>query len=721
MIPNGSPPEEPSVLDWVKSVLRGRPIPVPTPGAARPETRPIVAQVPKPIGEARAAPEIRIRGAQVRLPAAILLILVAQFGLESFEPRSGTPTGLTWILVAGIGLLIWSVRRGDIAWLQVGEAAGPVVDSPVRGRYLLAGAILSLVAFLLSWGNTFRTAGVLAWVAAIVLLMAGFWEGASPLSGAWPRLRAWLRSPRLAVVADGWALAFWLGLGLAGIFRFYHLDTLPLDMWSDQAEKLLDVMDILNGNAPVFFLRNTGREPLQFYLAAATASLLGTGLTFVTLKIGTALAGWLTLPFIYLFGRELGGRGAGLGAMILAGVAFWPNVIARTGLRFALLPAFAAPAIFFLVRGLRLQRRNDLLLAGLCTGIGLNGYTPARIVPLVLLLGVAIYAAHPLARGRRGQMFLWLAAAMIIALALTTPLMRAGLTFPDQFLSRTLTRMTSAEQPLPGPALTILAGNIWNALKMFNWHSGEIWVVSLAHKPALDWISAALFLVGAIFVAARYAIRRHWLDLFTLLSIPLLLAPSILALAFPTENPAPNRASGAIVPAFALVGFALATTITSLRRAWAGRIGLALAFGFGGLALVLAAASNYRMMFVDYSQQYRDRSWNTSAAGDVIHSFAETVGSYATAHVVPYPHWMDTRLVGFEAGRPGSDLALKRDAIATLVDERLPQLFLVHIDDQETLEMLRSIFPEGNERRYVSGINGRDFWIYFVPGRTEGQ
>lgn len=675
----------------------------------------------RPVEVSRPTPEIRLQAAQFRLPTAILLILLAQFGLEAFEPRADTPVAWIWVLLAGLGLLIWSIRRGDIAWPAAGEQDGARADSPVRGKFLLIGAILSLAAFLLSWGNAFRLSSVAAWIGSVAFLMVGFWEGGPSLGSGWARLREWIRAPRMTASLDGWALAFWLALGLAGFFRFYQLGALPLDMWSDQAEKLLDVMDVLNGNSPIFFLRNTGREPLQFYLAAATANVLGTGLSFMTLKIGTAVAGWLTLPFIYLFARELGGRGVGLAAMMLAGVAFWPNVISRTGLRFALFPLFAAPVMFLVVRGLRLQRRNDLLLAGLCAGLALYGYSPARVVPLLLVLAVGIFAAHPAARGRRGQMFLWLAAATIIALAVFMPLARAGVMYPDQFLSRTLTRMTEAERPLPGPALSILLGNLWNGLKMFNWDSGEIWVVSLGHRPVLDWVSGALFIIGAAFVAARYIIRRHWFDLFTLLSIPLLMTPSFLALAFPAENPAPNRAAGALVPAFTLVGFALAATVGSLRRVWPGRLGLALAGGFGVALAVLAVAANHRMMFVDYAEQYRNRSWNTSAAGDVIRGFAESVGSYASAHVVPYPHWMDTRLVGFEAGRPGMDYALSREAIGSLVGELHPQLFLVHIDDHDTLEVLRSVFPEGSERRFVSGIEGRDFWIYFVPARGGAQ
>jgi len=118
-------------------------------------------------------------------------------------------------------------------------------------------------------------------------------------------------------------------------------------MFSDHAEKLLDVSDVLDGKFSIFFPRNTGREAIQMYLTAAIARLFGTGLSFISLKIGTVLAGLFALPFIYFLGKEIANKWVGWLAMVLAGVAYWANVISRVGLRFPLYPAFAAPCLYF--------------------------------------------------------------------------------------------------------------------------------------------------------------------------------------------------------------------------------------------------------------------------------------------------------------------------------------------------------------------------------------
>jgi 4-amino-4-deoxy-L-arabinose transferase-like glycosyltransferase len=102
-----------------------------------------------------------------------------------------------------------------------------------------------------------------------------------------------------------------------------------------------------NGQTSIFFIRNTGREAFQMYLTAAVARFFGTGLSHMSLKLGTALAGFFTLPFIYLLGKEVGGRWVALLAFVLAGVAYWPNVIARVGTAFSALPAVCRADVVF--------------------------------------------------------------------------------------------------------------------------------------------------------------------------------------------------------------------------------------------------------------------------------------------------------------------------------------------------------------------------------------
>lgn len=707
------PPEEPTVLDWFRSLLRLRPIRIPeTPPDWMP---PIPQAAPAPPREAAA---VLVQARYLRLPAALALAFAGQLILEAAPVRDRIPgTGILLYLLA-FGFVGWALWKNDLGLLETPSPENVSTDAPARATWLAAGAVLGVLTFLASSHNTFRLSTVVFWFGSMACLLSAFWEGTNPFVLFGQRVWAWVRKPRWALQVDGWAVGFWLVLGLAAWFRFAHVATVPLDMWSDQAEKLLDVTDVLDGKFSIFFTRNTGREALQFYMAAATARMFGTGISFLTLKIGTTFAGWVTLPFVYLFTREIAGRRAGLVAMLLAGVALWPNVFARTGLRFALYPLFAAPAMYLLVRGLRRQSRNDILLAGLVAGLGLHGYSPARVLPLVLAAGVGVYAIHRAARGQRARLLSWSMAATAVGVAAFMPLLRVALEMPDNFLFRSLSRLGTAERALPGPAGKILLSNLWNGLKMFNWDSGQIWVVSNPGHPLLDWVTAGLLVIGALLCLVRYARRRQWVDLFVLLSVPLLMLPSTLALAFPAENPAPNRASGVLVPVFALAGWALVAVADALAAAWGSRLGRSIAAAVCAAFLGLAVVNNYVSTFDVFYPAYRERSWNTADGGAVIRGFAESVGDYETAHVIPYAYWWDTRLVGIQAGQPRKDYAIRPDDIPALAFEPGPQLFLFNVEDVESLSRLRTMFPAGQLRRFMTEPEGHDFMIYFVPQQT---
>ena len=70
-------------------------------------------------------------------------------------------------------------------------------------------------------------------------------------------------------------------------------------------------MDVLNGKTSIYFIRNTGREAIQFYMTAAIIKLFHTGISFLSLKLGTTFCGMITLPFIYLLGKQLTNNGLG--------------------------------------------------------------------------------------------------------------------------------------------------------------------------------------------------------------------------------------------------------------------------------------------------------------------------------------------------------------------------------------------------------------------------
>lgn len=282
---------------------------------------------------------------------------------------------------------------------------------------------------------------------------------------------------------------------------------------------------------------------------------------------------------------------------------------------------------------------------------------------------------------------------------------------------RSLTRLGDLERPLPGPALEIFFQNTWNALVMFFWDDGDVWVHSVAHRPALDVVSAALFFIGLILVFLRYIHRRRWDDLFLLVSFPILLLPSILSLAFPNENPNLNRTAGAYIPAFIILAIGFDALITAIQRNLSGRMGTLAGWTLGAILVVTSASNNFDLVFHQYDVNFRASSWNSSEMGAVIQRFDGTFGRAEDAWVVAYPYWVDTRLVGINAGYPTRDTAINPDQLIETLNNTRAKLFLLHPQDLPALGKLQELYPEGRYWQYPARTPGKEFIIFEVLPR----
>jgi hypothetical protein len=737
--------EEPSVLDYIKSLFRfGNRERIRIPGEENlllkeqvAERRAFITEAPvlQPVADVQQelsfveAPSTQAQSVAVSIPKeplpplpwrSVLAFLLAWIGQRTFEPpHTSTEIGFAFY-IAAFAVLALALRHGEWRLPSFAPTSDGTDPLTYRGLPLLLGVGLALAVFWLFGDHLFTGSNVTIWILATVCLIGAFWLNKGGFRSTFGNFTAFFQREVWTISLSRWTVLLIAATALVFFFRFSQTTSVPPEPFSDHAEKIFDVYDVSQGQPKVFFTRNTGREGFQMYWTLLIANLFGTGLSFLSLKLGTAILGFLTLPFIYLLGKEIGGPRVGLFAYLLAGIGYWPNVISRVGLRFPLYPLFAAPTLFFLVRGLRTRNRNDFLLAGLFLGIGLHGYSPIRIVPFVVVAAFVLYWLHlRQSTGARKELPVWLVMLALVSAFVFLPLLRYWLDDPTVFGFRAFTRLGGVEQQLPGPAYQIFFSNVWNALRMFNYDDGEIWVHSVTHRPALDVISAALFLIGVVLVLVRYIRNRHWLDLFLLVSIPLLLMPSILSLAFPAENPALNRAGAAYIPAFVIAALALDGLLTSFGR---GGTRSLLTWGFAGILFFASASQNYDLVFNEYYTYFRNSSWNSSDMGKVIKEFEQIHGNAENVWIVPFPHWVDTRLPAVWAGIPNRDLAMWRENLAGTVEFTGPKLFMVKANvenpegnDQETLNVLESLYPNGQLRMFDSDVPGHDFWIYSVP------
>jgi len=468
----------------------------------------------------------------------------------------------------------------------------------------------------------------------------------------------------------------------------------------------------------IFFPNNGGREALQFYLVAALNKFFNLELNFAALKIVTITAGFLSLPFLYLIGKELINKRAGLIALAFGAIAYWPNVVSRIGMRLPFYILFTAALLYFLLRGLQTGRRNYFVFSGITLGFSLYGYSANRILPLIVLVAVVLFLLHNSSKGRRHQIIVSTLVLFVIAAAIAMPMLRYALEEPDSLLFRTLTRMGTVERPLSGSPFQIFFTNLGRALIMFSWDNGEIWPVSVPHRPALDLISAALFWIGAATMLIRYIRSKQWLDLFWLLSIPILMLPSIMSLAFPAENPNLYRTGGVMIPVFIIVSIVMDGLISTIRDRHA-KIGPHLAWFVLAIFLCLSAIQNFDLVFKDYYEQYRAAAWNSSEMAEVVKEFEDANGSIDTVWVMAYPHWVDTRLIGIIAGHPLRNFVLFPEQVDDLPESTSAKLFMIKPVDETSLNVLTSTFPSGILEEFTSEVESKNFLIYYVPQQPD--
>lgn len=696
--------EEPSVLDYIKSRFKWW-------GKEK-------IDIPAESSALEPGNHIENDSKQRKIPwRSILGLLLVLAGQRSFEPPNRDLFMGICFYLSGLVLVIWAIIQNEWVTAPIPEQETHKDPNSIRSTYLIPAVFLALSAFLLFGGNQFNLSNIILWVLSIGCLFMAFWLKENETKPVWPQVKDFIKKGSWQFQLSRWQLLVILVIVLVAFFRIFQLSEVPAEPFSDHAEKILDVYDVSQGQTSIFFPRNTGREAFQMYLTLFVAKFFGTGLSFISLKIGTALCGLLTLPYVFLLGKEIANRRVGLIAVLLAGIAYWPNVISRVGLRFPLYPLFVAPVLFYLIRGLQRSRRNDFILAGLFLGLGLHGYSPFRIMPFLVVFVIGLYIIHRQPTGKKRQVVIWLVLLAITSLFVFLPLLRYWLQNPDAYSSRAFSRLGSIEQPLPGVWWQIFLSNMWNGLKMFNWSDGEIWVHSIPYRPALDMVSAALFLLGVVLIFSRYLRQRNWVDVFLLTSVPFLLLPSVLSLAFPSENPSLNRTGGAIIPVFIICALALEGFLQSVQARMDRISGKVLTLSVATLLFVVSISQNYDLVFNQYNQQFRLSSWNSSEMGLVIKQFGTVYRSMDNAWIIPYPYWVDTRLPGVWAGIPNRDFAVWPEDLANTLNNTGAKLFIYNTADTDSGSLLKGLYPQGSVSQYASKTPNHDFMIYFVPAQ----
>ncbi len=382
-----------------------------------------------------------------------------------------------------------------------------------------------------------------------------------------------------------WAewLPLLLVMAMATALRFWALGHVPPGLYHDEAFNGLDALGVLEGERPVFFEANNGREPLLIYLVALSVAVLGRSLGAI--RIVAALLGTLTIPATYLMAKAMFNRRVGLLAAAITGLTLWHVNLSRIGFRAVAMPLLVALALWQLWLGLKAGNNRHFLAGGLLYGLTFYTYLAARFT-IVALAAFGLYLAGSWklevrgwrlkARGwRRGVLTFGLAALVILA-----PLMAYVATQWDAFLRRV------GQVSIFNPAIN--GGDFWGtllrhvgrALLMFTNRGDFIPRHNVPLRPVFDPVLSAFFLQGLIICAKRF--RQSAEHAFVLIWLAAMILPTILAEGAPHFL----RSVGVLPVAFVVPAIGLDSLWRFLEnRATAliaaSAVALALVFGLG--------------------------------------------------------------------------------------------------------------------------------------------
>ena len=647
------------------------------------------------------------------VPAGIVLLIIGNHYLN----RQQLSFLAVLALLAGILFLILDVWLSG--WVKLRPAAASAAEPSHNSRRLpLLGiaAAAGVLAWVWSSDNTFRGTGVFAWIVAIVAWFAAWWPGkvrfGRSMTISVPKTLSTRTVVTVAIVV--------LTVAIGAFFRFYHIDSTPLNPTSDHAEKLLDVTDVLNGERPIFFERNTGREPTQFYFTAGLIRLFDLPATFTTLKIGTAFVGAIAILFIYLLAAEFAGRVAGLSAALLVAISAWGTEISRAGLRFPYALVASAAVLWLLLRWMRTRNRRDALLCGLCIGIGMYGYTPFRVVVPAVCLGMVISLIASENRAARVRLIADSILMGATSAVVFIPLGRYAFEHPDMFWYRSTSRMSSDDAGAIDGFLSqipLFLRNNWHAVIGLNWRGDSTMVNAVTHAPMLDIVTGSLLLAGLAAIGTHIAISRDARAIFLVTAIPILVLSSTLSLAFPLENPSVNREAPVVPVVFAIAALPIALMAQRLVERFGRGTGGVIATYAAAVLIAVAATQNYRQYFQDFDLQTRRGVSNTPEIAEAIRGGSTAGVAIEDTYVIDSPFWLDIRNVGFELG--DIDWAFSHNVIQ---DDPLPtqpegrsMLLIVNANDPDRLEEIERTYPTSFVSTYPAEIPDKSFVTVLIP------
>ncbi|MBL8078288.1 MAG: glycosyltransferase family 39 protein [Anaerolineales bacterium] len=271
------------------------------------------------------------------------------------------------MLVTAIALAAWSARGQQKAASETDESS---VSSNPRRAWLIASAvsyILSLVLFVMVGEN-----GLVRWlwVGGVVLLVISLWTVNKK------------GSTKNNVSTREWVLVGLIVLS-GFLLRYWKLTEIPSHVDNDIALMGTFGLDLIN-TGQYNWIGFSGSEHLLSYDQFLAWGMRLFGHNHYGIVMTSVVLGTISLVYIFLLGRELGGSVVGLIAAGLLAISYTHIHFSR--ILFGNSSSFPAIlVILMLLIGVRTREYLWFALSGIFAGVGMLLYDSSRVIPIVLL------------------------------------------------------------------------------------------------------------------------------------------------------------------------------------------------------------------------------------------------------------------------------------------------------------------------------------------------
>ncbi len=165
-----------------------------------------------------------------------------------------------------------------------------------------------------------------------------------------------------------------------GILRFQKLDQYPRGLLGDETLNLESMLELHTGRP---FSASVGSKEFLFYFLGDLWLYLAEP-EVISIRMLVALIGTLTIPLIFLLGRELFNDITGMTSALILALSPWHTAASRYAQRVNLSYLFIALCYYLWLLSRRKNKTSLFLTAGFLTGLGFHTWPVFKVVPFTV-------------------------------------------------------------------------------------------------------------------------------------------------------------------------------------------------------------------------------------------------------------------------------------------------------------------------------------------------